>query len=266
MAKAVTKFPWRTALVTGASAGIGKAMAHQLAASGVDLIVVARDRERLNQEAALLKGRHNVRVDVLAADLLDPAQLLLVEERVRSSTNPVDLLVNNAAFGTNGDFYNLPIDGEQREITVNVIAPVRLAHAALGQMLPRKLGTILNISSMSALLPGPRMATYAATKSYITSFTESLHVELRGTGVSVTASHPGFTRTEFQERAGMQGKVDEVPNSMWMSAEDVAAESLRAAARGSVFYVTGRSNSFFATVLGILPRGMRRSLSKQMRQ
>lgn len=265
MSKTSQQVLWRSALVTGASAGIGQEIAHQLALSGTDLVLVARDRERLARQANSYIERYGVKVEVLAADLLDPSQLLCVEERLRNSANAIDLLVNNAGFGTNGKFHELPVGGEQREITLNVVALVRLTHAALEQMTPRKRGTILNMSSISGLLPGPRMATYAATKAYVTSFSESIHEELRGTGVSVTVAHPGFTRTEFQQRAGMQDKVDGVPSLLWMSAGEVARQSLLSAQRGQVFSAPG-GYRIVTRVLGILPRGLKRSLSRQMKQ
>lgn len=256
---------WSSALVTGASSGIGQEIARQLAVAGTNLVLVARDRERLQEQATRYADRYGVTVEVLAADLLDPSQLACVETRVRRLAEPIDLLVNNAAFGTNGLFHELSIGDEQREIALNVVAPVRLTHAALGRMKQSRRGTILNISSISGLLPGPRMATYAATKAYVSSFTESLHEELRGTGVSVTAVHPGFTRTEFQQRAGMQEKVDPVPSMLWMSASRVAADALSAAQKKKVLSAPG-GYGFVAGVLGILPRSVKRVLSRHMKQ
>lgn len=265
MKKATRNVAWATAMVTGASAGIGEEIARQLASAGTNLILVARDGERLARQARAYTERYGIDVETLAADLSDYSQLLHVEERARSAGNRVDLLVNNAAFGTNGVFHELPVENEQREIELNVIALMRLTHAALGQMAPRRRGAILNISSFSALLPGPRMATYAATKAYVTSFTESIHQELRGSGISVTAMHPGFTRTEFQQRAGMQTMVDGVPSLLWMSAEQVARYSLLAAQQGKVFAAPGWYRTV-TRVLEALPRGAKRLLSSQMKQ
>ena len=266
MVDTLKTFPWKTALLTGASSGIGKAMAQQLAAAQVNLVLVARNEKRMAKHAKSLTERYGVDVQVLAADLADIAQLELVEQRARCLTDPIDLLVNNAAFGTNGVFSELSVDEEQKEIFVNVVAPVRLAHAALNQMLSRNKGTILNISSMSALLPQPRMATYGATKAYLTSFSEALHEELRDTNISVTVSHPGFTKTEFQERAGMQDKVSSVSPLLWMTAEQVATKSLYAAKHGMVFYVPGRMFSLFGSLVSVLPRRLKRVLSRNMKQ
>lgn len=256
---------WRTALVTGASAGIGQEIAAQLAAAGANLVLVARDRKRLEQQAKVYTERHGVKVEVLAVDLMDPSQLAQVEARASSTKNPVDLLVNNAGMGTNGLFHELPIAGEQREIELNVVALSRLTHAALAQMVPAGRGTILNISSISGLMPGPRMATYAATKAFVSSLSESLSLELRGTGVTVTAVHPGFTKTEFQERAGMQDMVADVPSRMWMTAGQVAAYALAAAQKGRVFYAPGWYD-LFASVLNCIPRSVKRSMSTNMKQ
>lgn len=256
---------WRTALVTGASVGIGKEIAEQLAAAGSNLVLVARDRKRLEQQAKAYSKQYGIKVEVLALDLMDPSQLKQAEARAGSTTEPIDLLVNNAGMGTNGLFHELPIDGEQREIELNVVALSRLTHAALAQMVPSRQGAILNISSISALMPGPRMATYAATKAFVSSFSESLHLELRDTGVTVTVVHPGFTKTEFQLRAGMADKVADVPSRMWMTAGQVAEYALAAARKGRVFYAPGWYDAF-ASLLSVIPRSLKRSLSTNMKQ
>jgi len=181
------------ALVTGASAGIGEQLARQLAQRGHDLVLVARDRERLEALAKDVEAEFGAQCEVLSADLTVPAELATVEARARD----VDVLVNNAGFGSFGRFDQLDIDVESREINLNVLALVRLTHAAAGGMTQRGHGGILNVSSLAGHQPGPLNATYSATKAFVTSFTQAVHEELKGTGVAVTALCPGFTHTEF---------------------------------------------------------------------
>ena len=242
---------WSTALVTGASSGIGRAVAVRLAAGGSDLVVVARRRDRLEELAQELSGAHGVKVEVLVADVTDPAQLATVEARLRSGTPPVDLLVNNAGLGAQGDFADIPLDWQDGQIRLNVLAPVRLSHAALGGMLSRGRGGILNVSSIAGLQPMPHVATYAATKAYLSSFSHALHEEVRGQGVVVTALLPGFTRTEFHEAAGMSRSV--VPGPAWMSADAVARAGLRAVARGRAQCVPGLGYRVVGAVAAFTP-------------
>ncbi|MEJ7584549.1 MAG: SDR family oxidoreductase [Acidimicrobiales bacterium] len=252
----MTDTAWTRALVTGASNGIGRALAVQLAAGGADVVLVARSVERLEELAVELRRENEVAVEVLAADLADPDELARVEERL--SADPlIDLLVNNAGFGTYGPFHTLPIDGEVGEIAVNVTALVRLTRAALPAMVERGRGWVLNVSSMASLQPVPRNATYGATKAFVTSFSESVHEELRGTGVRVTAVLPGFTRTGFQERAGL-GDAGGVPGFLWQSAEACAAEAIAATRAGRAVVVPGVLNKITAASTAPLPRGVKR--------
>jgi uncharacterized protein len=247
--------PWRRALVTGASSGIGAAMARRLAADGVDLVVVARDQARLDDLAAELPCD----VEVLPADLGDPVQLRTVEARLADGDAPVDLALNNAGFGTYGDFASLDVDGEEAEIAVNVVAVVRLTHAALGAMLPRRRGAVLNVSSVAGLQATPGNATYGASKAFVAMFGEAVHEELGGTGVTLTTVLPGYTRTEFQERAGIAGR--KIPAPAWMSADDVAAESLAAARAGRAWLVPGLVNKVAAGAATPVPRRWRRRIA-----
>ncbi len=185
------------ALVTGASAGIGEEFARQVAARGHDLVLVARDRARLEALAKELADVHGANAVVFPADLTDPQQLAEVEARART----VDMLVNNAGFGTFGTFHELDLEAEVREVQLNVVALIRLTHAAAGPMAARGNGSILNVSSLAGFQAAPMNATYSATKAFVTSFTEAVHEEMKGKGVSVSVLCPGFTRTEFQERA-----------------------------------------------------------------
>lgn len=250
---------WTSALVTGASSGIGEAFARRLAAEGTDLVVVARRREQLERLAAELRATHDVHVEVLPADLGAPVSRRDVERRLADSTNPVDLLVNNAGFGTHGNFVALPADREEQEVQVNVVAIQRLTSAALGPMVARGRGHILNVSSIAALYPVPGSATYGATKAFICSFTDALHEELRGTGVVVTSALPGFTRTEFQERSDWTGQ-DRLPAAVWLSTDRVAAESLDGVWAGRARVVTDRRYRVITSLTAPLPPGLRRWL------
>lgn len=246
------------ALVTGASAGLGRAFAERLARDGHDLVVVARREDRLEELAARLRRERRVSVEVLPADLTRKKGVRAVEERI-TALDAIELLVNNAGFGTIGRFAELDVDREEDEIRLNVIALVRLTHAALPRFLSRGRGAVLNVSSLAAFQPGPFNATYAATKAYVTSFTEALAEELRGTGVRVQALCPGFTRTEFQERAGID--VADLPEIAWMTAEEVVDSSLAALARGQVVHVPGRANRLAAGVMGLAPRAAFRRIA-----
>ncbi|MBN2622026.1 MAG: SDR family oxidoreductase [Acidimicrobiales bacterium] len=251
---------WHRALVTGASSGIGEAMVRRLAADGVHVVLVARDKARLDALAGELTGAHpGVEVEVLAADLADAVALGTVEARLADVDSPVDLVVNNAGFGTYGQFADLDIDVEQREVAVNVTAVVRLTHAALGGMLARGHGAVLNVSSVAGLQATPGNATYGATKAFVASFGEAVSGELAGTGVTLTTVLPGFTRTEFQERAGIAGR--QIPGPAWMSADDVAAQSLDAARAGKPWLVPGILNKALVVVAGPVPRSLKRRVA-----
>jgi short-subunit dehydrogenase len=216
-----------TALVTGASTGIGRVFSQRLAARGHDLVVVARNEGALKDLAEELHDSHGADVEVLPADLTLPDQLHAVEQRAAAG---VDLLVNNAGFGTKGRFVELPIEREDEEIRLNVIALVRLTRAALPTMTVAGRGGVINVASIGAFLPGPSMAVYSATKAFVLSFTEALSEELRGTGVKVQALCPGFTETEFQGRAGVS--KTKLPKILWTGVEEVVDASLRDFDRG----------------------------------
>lgn len=243
---------WRSALVTGASSGIGRAFATQLGASGTELVLVARRRRRLEELADELERGGAPRPEVLVADLAEAEQRGVVEARLEDRSRPIDLLVNNAGFGTRGYFAELAVDTEDTEIRVNVLAPVRLAHAALPGMLERGRGGIVNVSSMAALQPLPRWATYAATKAFLTSFSEALHEEVRGQGVSVLALMPGFTVTEFHDKAPMA--PSSIPGPFWMTAADVVHSGLKALERGRARHVPSPRNRAVAVVARLAPR------------
>lgn len=245
--------------MTGASSGIGDAFARRLAAEGTHLVVVARDGERLESLAASLRTAHGTDVEVLVADLASPGPRTLVERRLASSSDPVDLLVNNAGFGTTGNFADLPVDREEQEILVNVVAPVRLTAAVLPGMVARGRGAVLNVGSMAGLYPTPGTATYGATKAFVASHTDALHEELVGTGVTATTVLPGFTRTEFQDRADWREQAL-LPDGLWMSPDEVAAAALDGAAAGRARVVPGLAYKALNGATATLPAGVRRRL------
>ena len=222
-----------TALITGATSGIGAEFAGQLAASGFDLVLVARDAERLDSTAAAIRQRCGVVIDVLAADLTTPEGLALVEGRLRADgagggpAVAIDYLVNNAGFGLRKSFEENAVDDEQRHLDLLVTAPMRLMHAALEQMLPRRTGTIVNVASVAGFTP---RGSYGAAKAWVLSFTRWAHIYYGPLGVQVAAVAPGFVRTDFHRR--MAVRTDTVPDFMWLDAADVVRIALRDVARG----------------------------------
>lgn len=247
----MTTYPFRSALVTGASSGIGAAMTELLAAAGVSVVAVARRRDRLAELARAHAG-----VEVLAADLTSEQGCGRVATRVASSEQPIDLLVNNAGFGSSGKFVNIDADRLDDEIMLNVRAVTRLSRAALPGMIDRGRGWLLNVSSVAGFQAVPELAVYAATKAYVTSLSEGLHEELRGTGVHVTALCPGLTRTEFVSVSGSDRDAGRMPSIAWMSAESVARTGLADCARGRAISVPGPLNTALVTTSQLLPRGV----------
>lgn len=246
-------------MVTGASSGIGAEFARACSARGDDLVVVARDEPRLEALAESLEKEHGADVEVLPADLTTGKGTAVVEARLESADPPVDLLVNNAGFGTFGKFAELPRDVEARVIGLNVTALMRLCHAALPPMIDRRRGGIINVSSLAGYQPTPLNATYGAAKAFVTSFSHALHEEARGTGVNVMVLCPGFTRTEFQERAGLDSGA--VPGFMWQSAEEVVAAALRSYASGRAVCIPGSLNQAGAVFSSAMPAGITRRLA-----
>ena len=214
-----------TALVTGATSGIGAAFADRLAARGWDLVLVARSVDRLDQKAADLEHRYGGAVQVLAADLSDREACARVESRLSDASAPVHLLVNDAGFGTNTRFVAGDVDAEERQLDVLCRAVLRLTHAAVAGprgMVARGSGAVVNVSSVAGWVPG---GTYAAAKAWVTSFSEGLAAELAGTGVTVLAVCPGFTHTEFHQRGGMD--VSAIPPWLWLTVDQVVDGALR---------------------------------------
>jgi hypothetical protein len=238
--------------VTGASTGLGLAFAERLARDEYDLVLVARSAERLEAIAKRLAEQRAVEVRVLAADLTEPADLGRVEAELRERTP--DLLVNNAGFGTVGRFAEIDVEAEEREVRLNALALMRLTHAALRPMVERGHGAVINVSSLAGESPAPFNATYAASKAFVTSLSEALSEELRGTGVRIQVLLPGFTRTEFQERAGIDKRA--IPGFAWMEADAVVEASLAGLEQGQVVCIPGLGNRLLAPLQRLLPRSL----------
>lgn len=217
----------RTAMITGASSGLGAEFARQLAARGADLVLVARDEAALEAVAADVRARHGVAVDVLVADLLAPDDLTRVEERL--SSGGVEVLVNNAGFGLDLAFEENDVDAEVRHLRLHVEAAMRLTRAVLPEMLARGSGRIVNVASVAGFVP---RGTYGAAKGWLISFSRWANVVYRPRGVTVTAVCPGFVHTNFHERLGLPPGQEGVPDRMWLDASTVVREGLRDAARG----------------------------------
>ena len=219
----------RTALITGASSGLGAEFARQLAARGMDLVLIARDKAALSTLAIALRDEHGVEVEELSADLLVPRQRERVIRRLTDPEHPIDMLVNNAGFGLPLQFERNDIEDEVRHLELHVEVPMRLTHAALGPMLQRGSGRIINVASVAGFIP---RATYGACKGWLINFSRWADGTYAGRGVSVTAVCPGYTHTNFHERMGLAPGSEGVPSWMWLDARDVVAEALHDVARG----------------------------------
>lgn len=245
-----------TALITGASAGLGLEFAWQLATAKHDLVLVARDRERLERLAGQLHAAAGIHVEVLPADLSVREEVERVAERLRSAERPVGLLVNNAGFGLKQKFVGGDVEVQEHGLEVMVRAVMVLSHAAVNAMVPRGRGAVLNVSSVAAYTT---MGTYSAHKAWVKVFTEALAVELAGTGVTATALCPGFVHTEFHQRAGLHR--DNMPGIAWLRAEQVVATALADVRRGAVVSTPSLRYEVVAAVMRHLPRSVVRTLS-----
>jgi len=254
-------YPYRSALVTGASSGLGREFARALAARGVSVVLVARRADRLEELAVELAGRHGVSAEVLAADLGEDKELRRVEERLADPARPVDLLVSNAGYDVSGLFAEHDPTVPCGEIAVNVLAPVRLCRAVLGGMLARGRGGVLFVSSAVSSMPLPRSAVYGASKAFITSFAESLHMEADGHGVNITSVTAGLMHTEFHDNAGID--TAGMPKSAWMPAARVAHAGLDAVAAGKPIVLPGLFNKLQAPVYKVMPRWLLRAMVRR---
>lgn len=248
-----------TALITGASAGLGESFARELARRGSDLILTARRTGRLEEIATELRTKHGVAVHVFAIDLaeLDAPERLLAD--VAATGLQVDTLINNAGYGARGDFAELDRASQLGQIDLNCRALVSLAHGVLPQMIARRSGGILNIASTAAFQPGPWMAVYYATKAFVLSFSEALHEEVRDQGVRVTALCPGPTRTEFAGRAGMTDMA--LFTKLASNADTVVRDGLAALDAGLAVKVSGVLNATMADAVRFTPRVLARKLA-----
>lgn len=249
--------PRPVALITGPTSGIGAGYARRFARDGYDLVLVARDAERLARLADELKDPAG-NIEVLPADLGDPADRQRVCDRL---TAGVRVLVNNAGFATSGDFWSTDPALLQSQLDVNVTAVMHLTRAALPAMLDAGAGTVINIASVAGLVPG-RGSTYSASKAWVISFSEGLSVGLQGTGVSVHAVCPGYVRTEFHTRAGIDMSTS--PSFMWLEVDDVVSQSLADIARGKVISIPGLQYKAIIAGERMIPRTLMRAVTKRI--
>lgn len=248
--------PRPVALITGPTSGLGEGFARRYAADGYDLVLVARDAARLDALAEELRAGSGAAVEVLPADLAVADDRDKVAQRLSAG---VQVLVNNAGFGTSGEFWTADYALLQSQLDVNVTAVMQLTHAALPAMLDAHHGTIINVASVAGLLPG-RGSTYSASKAWVIAFSEGLANGLGGTGVSVHALCPGFVHTEFHQRAGIE--MSGLPSLMWLEVDDVVRDCLADAAKGRVVIVPGLQYKVMTTAGRLIPRGLVRAVTK----
>jgi short-subunit dehydrogenase len=242
----------KTALITGASAGLGSEFARLFAADGHDVVLVARRRDKLDALSGEIAKKHGVRAIALAADLTDPAAPERIVGELGRLALEVEFLVNNAGFGTSGTFVELDAKRELDMVQVNVTAVVHLTRLLLPAMVTRGSGRVLNLGSTAGFQPGPFMAVYYASKAFVNSFTEALAFELQGTGVTATVSCPGATATEFAQVAGTEKSL--LFQLGAMGAGDVAAHAYRAMMHGDVMAIPGMKNKIGLQSLRFAPR------------
>lgn len=241
--------PAATALITGATAGIGAEFARQLATAGYNLVLVARDRGRLEAACSDLSARYGVQAEYLEADLLTDDGVAAVVDRLKRREEPVTLLVNNAGFGVKQPFEKADIQAELDLVEIMVTVPMRLMHAALEQMLPRRSGRIINVASVAAFTPRDN---YAACKAWVVNFSRWAHYRYARRGVAVTALCPGFVHTEFHQRMGMSKRL--YPQWMWLTPERVVREGLADAMAGKAVSVPSRRYKVLAGVAALGPK------------
>ena len=242
-----------TALVTGATVGIGNSFARRLAQDRYDLVIVSRNGEHLEKLAVELRTTYGIEVEVLPADLADDEGCRVVERRLSDPERPVDALVNNAGFTVGQSFLRSDIDEEDQMLRILVRAVLRLTRAALPGMVQRRHGFVINVSSVASFVP---QGTYSAAKAWVTSFSQGVAGDLVGTGVRVQALCPGYTRTDFFDRAGID--MSGMPEWMWLEVEDVVDQSFAALARNQVVCVPGKQ---YKTIVGLARHAPVRVLS-----
>jgi uncharacterized protein len=244
-----------TALITGASSGIGEAFADVLAAEGFDVVIIARREERLRAVQSRLQQRYGVRVEVIVTDLERPDAPARLCAELEARGLKIDVLVNNAGYGVPGSFLSSSWDVHTRFLQIMVTAVAELTYRLLPGMIERKYGRIINVASLAGLVPAPAGHTlYPAAKAFLIKFSESLGHEVRRHGVRVTALCPGFTDSEFHDVTRTRAMMNRMPRWMWLSAADVARQGYDAVMAGEPVVVTGRVNSAIATLVRILPQ------------
>jgi uncharacterized protein len=249
-----------TALITGPTSGIGNAFARRLARDGHDLVLVSRDGPRLAALARDLESTYHVGTEVLVADLVEPDDLHRVEARLADDSRPVDLLVNNAGFALNRRFLTGDIDAEEAMLRVLTLAVLRLSRAAAPGMVRRGAGAILNVSSVAGFVP---QGTYSSAKAWVTSFSQGLSADLAGTGVRALALCPGFTHTEFHQRAGHD--MSRTPDWLWLDADHVVDVALRDLRRDAVLSVPGAQYKVIMGLARYVPQKLARRVSGRVR-
>ncbi|SDO47293.1 hypothetical protein SAMN04515671_1048 [Nakamurella panacisegetis] len=249
-----------TAMVTGATAGIGAAFTRHLAAAGYGLVIVARDTQRLVAARDSLLSFGAPEVEVITADLTDPGQRAAVVDRLTAAPG-VDLLINNAGIGLGRDFLSSAPERLLEQIEINVVAPTVLARAALPGMVARGHGGVINVASIAGLIPG-RGTTYAGSKAYVISLSEGLAMSLAGTGVRVQALCPGFVRTEFHQRASID--MSKTPGALYVDVDDLVATSLADLRHNRIISVPGALYRVIAVGVRLLPRGAVRNLAARV--
>jgi short-subunit dehydrogenase len=248
--------PDSAALITGASSGIGADVARSLATRGHGVVLVARRAERLEALAGELRDEHGVRAETLSCDLGDADARARMLDQLGELGLTVDVLVNNAGFGSGGLFQSLDQDREVQMVRLNVEAVVDLCGRFVPEMVRAGQGAVLNVASTASFQPLPRQATYAATKAFVSAFTDGLYADLRGTGVTATCLCPGPVETEFPNTAGLQEAADGLPSIFWTQSDHVAEEAVKGLERGKRVVIPGVINR--ATALGgqHAPRGL----------
>lgn len=250
-----------TALVTGATAGLGRGFAEAFAEQGYDVVLVARTQQRLDEVAGELTRLYGVGVQTISADLTERDGMALVEQRLSDEDNPVDVLVNNAGFGLKQEFLGGSLVAEQAMLDILVTAPMRLTHAALPGMVKRGMGSVINVSSVAGWISA---GTYSAAKAWLTTFTEGLAAELSGTGVTVTAVCPGFVHTEFHDRSGID--KPRLPGLFWLDVDDVVRKAVADSRKGRLVSVAGAQYQFLSTMAQYTPRPVVRKVSTLRRR
>jgi short-subunit dehydrogenase len=253
----------KTALVTGASAGIGQAFAELLAARGYGLVLTARRRDRLDELARQLTAQHGVPAYVIVADLAEADASARIAEVVRAQGLHIDILVNNAGYGVPGSYLNVAWPDHQRFIQIMMTAVCDLTYRLLPPMLERGWGRVINIASVAGMVPAPAGHTlYGASKAFVIRFSEALAAENAPKGVHVTAVCPGFTHSEFHDVTGTREQMNSVPAMLWLDARDVAREGYDAVMRGDAVVVNGRIYRILLWLMGVVPQGVVKAISR----